>query len=57
MKIKGSHVTDRWGSYIEIKGIDSTSVLELHRSTREDLTHTINDQGSENMKLSRVGLS
>ena len=44
-------MTDQWGSYIEIKGIDPIGVPELHRATKESLAHTINYQGRENIKL------
>ena len=44
-------MTDQWGSNIEIKGIDLTGVLKLNRDTRENIAHTIDDQGRENVKL------
>lgn len=38
-------MTDSWGFEIEMKGMDPSGMLELHKATRKALTHTINDQG------------
>ena len=51
MKIKWKQETDECRLDNDIKGIDPFGVLELHRSTREDLTNIVYDQGIECVKL------
>lgn len=42
-KIKGKHVTETWGSEIEIKTTDPNEVMDIHRATGVALVHTMDD--------------
>ena len=43
VKIKYRWVTKRWGSKIEIKGIDPSRAVQLHKAIRDALAHTMDD--------------
>ena len=53
VKIKYRWVTKRWGSKIEIKGIDPSRVLQLHKAIRDSLAHTMDDQEKMNARLKK----
>ena len=51
ISIKGENVIETWGSKIEIKTINPSEVMEVHRATSEALSHTVDDQEKENVGI------
>ena len=51
LSIKGNHVIDTWRLEIEIKIVNPSEVMKLHRAIHEALAHTMDDQGKENARL------